>query len=230
MGWMLYPDYYYVILVLPAFLLAMIAQIYLKSIYKKMSRVFNTRGITGAQAALSVLNHFGINNVSIEPVAGTLSDHFDPRSNVIRLSQGVYESNSIAAIGIACHEAGHAAQHNENYFPIKIRNTILPVANIGSALGLPLAILGYFMSFGPLIAFGLILYSLIAVFQIVTLPVEFNASSRAIKVIDEVGLLNAEEQAGAKRVLKAAAFTYVAALAVTLANLLRFIIRFSGRR
>ncbi|MEI6579221.1 MAG: zinc metallopeptidase [Eubacteriales bacterium] len=230
MGWMLYPDYYYVILVLPAFLLAMIAQIYLKSIYKKMSRVFNTRGITGAQAALSVLNHFGINNVSIEPVAGTLSDHFDPRSNVIRLSQGVYESNSIAAIGIACHEAGHAAQHNENYFPIKIRNTILPVANIGSALGLPLAILGYFMSFGPLIAFGLILYSLIAVFQIVTLPVEFNASGRAIKVIDEVGLLNVEEQAGAQKVLKAAAFTYVAALAVTLANLLRFILRFSGRR
>jgi len=195
-----------------------------------MSIVFSVRGLTGAQAAQSVLNHYGITNVRVEPVGGTLSDHFDPRSNVIRLSEGVFASNSIAAIGIACHEAGHAAQHNENYVPIKIRNAILPVTNIGSALGIPLAILGYFMNFGPLIAIGLILYSLIAVFQLVTLPVEFNASSRAIKVIDEVGLLNDEEQAGAKRVLRAAALTYVAALAVTLANLLRLILRFGGRR
>ena len=230
MGFMYYPDYYYVVLVLPAFFLALLAQVSLKSTYKKMSRVFSARGLTGAQAALSVLNHYGITNVSVEPVAGTLSDHFDPRSNVIRLSEGVYASNSIAAIGIACHEAGHAAQHNENYIPIKIRNAILPVTNLGSALGIPLAIIGYFMSFGPLIAIGLILYSLVAVFQLVTLPVEFNASSRAIKVIDETGLLNDEEQAGAKKVLKAAALTYVAALAVTLANLLRLILRFSGRR
>ena len=229
MGFMLYPDYYYFILVLPAFVAALIAQVYLKSVYKKMSKVFSARGITGAQAAARVLQYYGINHVSIEPVAGTLSDHFDPRSNVIRLSQGVYASNSIAAIGIACHEAGHAAQHNEKYAPIVLRNAILPVVNIGSTIGLPLAIFGYFLGFQPLIAVGLVLYALIAVFQLATLPVEFNASRRAVKVIDEVDLLSKEEQTGAKKVLTAAAMTYIAALAVSIANLLRLILRF-GRR
>jgi uncharacterized protein len=230
MGLMYFPDYYYFILVLPAFVLALIAQGYLKSVYKKMSMVFSSKGLTGAQAAASVLRHYGISNVRIEPVAGTLSDHFDPRTNVISLSQGVYSSNSIAAIGIACHEAGHAAQHNEKYVPITIRNAILPVANIGSTLGLPLAIIGYFMAFQPLIAAGLILYSLIAIFQLATLPVEFNASRRAMKVIDEVYILTEEEQLGAKKVLTAAALTYVAALVVSIASLLRLILRFGGRK
>ena len=139
---MFYPDYYYFILVLPAFVVALIAQGYLKSVYRKMSKVFSASGVTGAQAAHRVLQYYGIDNVTVEPVAGTLSDHFDPRSNVIRLSEGVYSSNSIAAIGIACHEAGHAAQHSENYAPIRLRNAIIPFANIGSALGLPLAIFG----------------------------------------------------------------------------------------
>jgi Zn-dependent membrane protease YugP len=230
MGLMYFPDYYYFVLVLPAFIAALIAQAYLKSIYKKMSLVNNTKGLTGAQAAARVLTYYGINHVRIEPVAGTLRDHFDPKSNVIRLSQGVYSSNSIAAIGIACHEAGHAAQHNEKYAPILLRNAILPVANIGSTLGLPLAIFGYFLGFPMLIIVGLILYALIAVFQLVTLPVEFNASRRAVKVIDEVDLLSEEEQAGAKKVLTAAALTYVAALVVTIANLLRLILRFGGRK
>lgn len=223
-------DYYYFVLVLPAFVVALIAQAYLKSVYRKMSTVFSIRGITGAQAAHRVLQYYGISNVTVEPVAGTLSDHFDPRSNVIRLSQGVYSSNSIAAIGIACHEAGHAAQHNEKYVPIRLRNAILPVTNIGSALGLPLAIIGIFINFFPLVVIGLILYSLVAVFQLATLPVEFNASRRAVKVIDEVDLLSKEEQIGAKKVLTAAALTYVAALVVSIANLLRLILRSNRRR
>ncbi len=226
---MFYYDYYYFILVLPAFVVALVAQGYLKSVYRKMSKVFSVRGITGAQAAHRVLQYYGISNVTVEPVGGVLSDHFDPRANVIRLSQGVYSSNSIAAIGIACHEAGHAAQHNEKYAPILLRNAILPVVNIGSALGLPLAIFGVILGFFPLVIFGLVLYALIAVFQLATLPVEFNASRRAVKVIDEMDLLSTEEQLGAKKVLTAAALTYVAALIVSLANLLRLILRF-GRR
>ena len=159
-----------------------------------------------------------------------LSDHFDPRSKVIRLSKEVYYGNSVASVGIACHEAGHAAQHAQGYVPIKVRNAIIPVCNIGSYLGIPIAFAGYFLGFEPLVLIGLGLYSLIAVFQLVTLPVEFNASSRAVKVIDEAGLLRSEEEIrGTKKVLSAAAMTYVAALAVTLANLLRFAILFFGR-
>lgn len=195
-----------------------------------MAKVRNTSGYTGAQAAAAVLRHYGILDVRIEETSGKLSDHFDPRSKVIRLSREVYYGNSIAAVGIACHEAGHAAQHAQSYAPIKLRNSIIPVCNIGSYLGLPLAFAGYFLGFEPLILVGLGLYSLIAVFQLVTLPVEFNASARAVKVIDETGLLRGEEEiSGAKKVLSAAAMTYVAALAVTLANLLRFAILFLGR-
>ena len=219
----------YIILVVPAFLLSMWAQMRVNSTYKKIARVRNTSGYTGAQAAAAVLRHYGIMNVAIEVTSGKLSDHYDPKANVIRLSKEVYYGDSIASVGIACHEAGHAAQHAEGYVPIKIRNAIIPACNIGSYLGIPLAFVGYFLGFEPLILIGLGLYSLIAVFQLVTLPVEFNASSRAIRVIDETGLLRGDEEVrGAKRVLKAAAMTYVAALAVTLANLLRFVILFLG--
>lgn len=219
----------YIVLVVPAFLLSLWAQMRVNSTYKKMARVRNTSGYTGAQAAAAVLRHYGIMNVAIEVTSGKLSDHYDPKANVIRLSKEVYYGDSIASVGIACHEAGHAAQHAEGYVPIKIRNAIIPACNIGSYLGIPLAFVGYFLGFEPLILFGLGLYSLIAVFQLVTLPVEFNASFRAIRVIDETGLLRGDEEVrGAKRVLKAAAMTYVAALAVTLANLLRFVILFLG--
>lgn len=220
----------YFILVIPAFILSLVAQAKVKSTYKKMAKIRNTSGYTGAQAAAAVLRHYGIMDVRIEETSGKLSDHFDPRSKVIRLSREVFYGNSIAAVGIACHEAGHAAQHAQSYTPIKIRNSIVPVCNIGSYLGLPLAFAGYFFGFEPLILAGLGLYSLIAVFQLVTLPVEFNASRRAIRVIDETGLLREESEInGAKKVLSAAAMTYVAALAVTLANLLRYAVLFLGR-
>ncbi len=225
----LFYDYYYIILVIPAMLISLWAQFKVKSTYRKFSDVRNTRGITGAYAAQAVLTHYGIRDVRIEHVSGSLTDHYDPKAKVIRLSDGVFNATSIAAIGIACHEAGHAAQHAENYVPIKIRNTMVPVCNIGSRLGVPLALLGYFLGFEPLIAFGLILYSAITVFQLVTLPVEFNASRRAIKVIDETNLLYDDEMSGAKKVLKAAAMTYVASMLVALASLLRLVLRF-GRR
>ncbi len=230
MGW-LYYDYYYILLVVPMLLLSLIAQGMVKSAFNKQSKIIASRGLTGEQAAARILYHYGINDVRIErSTGGKLSDHFDPKSNVIRLSDGVYNSASVAAIGVACHEAGHAAQHAEGYLPIKIRNSILPLCNIGSRLGLPLAILGFFLGFEPLVSIGLLLYALIAVFQFATLPVEFNASKRALKVIEETGLLADDELGGAKKVLTAAAMTYVTALLVSLANLLRFVLRFSSRR
>lgn len=223
-------DYYYIILVIPAMLISLWAQFKVKSTYKKYSGVTNAKNITGAYAAQAVLTHYGITDVRIERVAGTLSDHYDPKSKVIRLSDGVYSSNSIAAIGIACHEAGHAAQHAQDYVPIKVRNSLIPICNIGSTLGVPLAIFGYILGFEPLISIGLLLYAAITVFQLVTLPVEFNASRRALRVIDETNLLYDDESGGAKKVLTAAAMTYVAAMLVSLANLLRLILRFNRRR
>lgn len=223
-------DYYYIILVIPAMILAAWAQFKVKSTYNKFSKVSNNKGITGAYAAQAVLTHYGITDVRIEQVSGKLTDHYDPKAKVIRLSQGVYASTTIAAVGIACHEAGHAAQHAQNYAPIKIRNSLVPVCNIGSTLGIPLAILGYFLGFEPLISIGLLLYAAIALFQVITLPVELNASKRAMKVIDETGLLYDDEQGGAKKVLTAAAMTYIASMLVAIANLLRLILRFSNRR
>ncbi|MBQ3603740.1 MAG: zinc metallopeptidase [Clostridia bacterium] len=230
MGW-LYYDRYYILLVVPMLILSIVAQAMVKSTFNKQSKVFSARGLTGEQAAARVLYHYGITDVRIEhSPSGRLSDHFDPRSNVIRLSDGVFNSSSVAAIGVACHEAGHAAQHAKGYLPIKVRNAILPVCNIGSRLGIPLAILGYFMGFEPLVSIGLLLYALVAVFQLVTLPVELNASKRALAVIDETNMLGEEEIGGAKKVLTAAAMTYVTALLVSLAQLLRLVLRFNSRR
>ncbi len=224
----MYFDPYYLMFVVPAFILALGAQILVKSTYKKMSKEMNTRGITGAAAAMAVLRHYGITDVRIEATRGRLTDHYDPKNKVIRLSEGVYNSASVAAVGIAAHEAGHAAQHAESYAPIRVRNAIVPVCNIASYAGIPLAMIGYFLGFESLILIGLALYSVIAVFQLVTLPVEFNASSRALAVINETGLLGDEEKSKAAKVLRAAALTYVASLAVTLANLLRFVMIFLG--
>lgn len=223
-------DIYYFLLVVPAFLLALGAQIMVKSTYSKMSRIRNSRNLTGAQAAARVLYEHGITNVRIERVAGTLSDHYDPRSNVIRLSEGVYDSASVAAVGVACHEAGHAVQHAQNYAPIKIRNAIIPVCNIGSTIGLPLAFIGLILDFGFLFWLGILLYGLVALFQFVTLPVEFNASRRALQAIESTGMLSGDEYRNARKVLTAAAMTYVAALAVSIANLLRLILRANNRR
>ncbi|MCD7774255.1 MAG: zinc metallopeptidase, partial [Clostridiales bacterium] len=181
-GYYLSGTWLYIVLVVPAFILALIAQAGVKSTYNKMGRIENTGGYSGAQAAAAVLRYYGITNVAVDAIDGKLSDHYDPRTNVIRLSKGVYYGKSIAAVGIACHEAGHAAQHAEGYVPIRIRNAIIPVCNIGSYAGIPLAFLGYFLSFEPLILVGLGLYSFIMIFQLGTLPVELNASKRAINV------------------------------------------------
>ena len=227
---MFWYDYYYLILVVPALIIAGIAQINVKKTYSTMARVANKKRLTGAQAAAMVLSHYGINNVRIELGQGKLSDHYDPRSNVIRLSPEVYSGVSIASVGIACHEAGHAAQHAQNYIPIKVRNAILPVANIGSTVGFYLAIFGYFLGYGILIDIGIILFASVTVFQLVTLPIEFNASRRAISVISERTMLYEDEVPMAKKVLFAAAMTYVASLLVSVMSLLRLILRTRNRR
>lgn len=223
-------NYYYIILVLPVLILSMVASARVNSSFKKYSKVMSSRRMTGAQAAFEVLRYYGITNVQIERVSGNLTDHYDPRTNVIRLSDNVYNSTSVAAIGVACHEAGHAAQYAQSYVPIKLRNFILPVANLGSKLGFPLAILGYFLGFEPLAMFGVAFFSFAVLFQLITLPVEFNASKRALSVIGQVDILGDEEKKGAKKVLTAAAMTYVAALAVSVANLLRLILMVNRRR
>lgn len=227
---MIWYDYYYLVLVLPAVILSLFAQAKVKGTYKRMARIQNSQGLTGAMAAYRVLSYYGITDVRIEQVAGKLTDHYDPKSNVIRLSPEVFSGNSIAAVGIACHEAGHAAQHAEEYLPIKIRNTILPIANIGSSAGIWIAVIGYLIGLTALVQIGIILFAFVVLFQLVTLPVEFNASSRALKVIDETGMLSTDENKKAKKVLSAAAMTYVAALLVSIASLLRLILNFNRRR
>ncbi len=221
----------YFYLIVPAIIISLVAQIMVKSAYRKMSQIYTKTGYSGAQAAFAVLKYYGISDVRIEQCSGTLTDCYDPTSKVIRLSEGVYSSASIAAIGIACHEAGHAAQHASDYLPIKLRNSLLPVCKIGSYAGIPLAFIGMLLSFDTLIFVGLLLYSFITLFQLATLPVEFNASARALAVIEETGLLRDEtELNGARKVLRCAALTYVAALISSLANLLRFILIFTRRR
>lgn len=223
-------NYSYIIFVLPFVILSLIASARVNSSFKKYSSVFSQRGLTGSQAAFEILRYYGITNVQIERVSGDLTDHFDPKSNVIRLSEKVYDSTSVAAIGVACHEAGHAAQYAQSYVPIKIRNLIFPVASLGSKFGFPLAILGFFLGFEPLALAGVIFFVFAVFFQFATLPVEFNASRRALAVIEETGILDVDEKIGAKKVLTAAAMTYVAALAVSLGNLIRLIFIVNRRR
>lgn len=223
-------DRYYILLVLPVIFASLIISARMKSVYNRYSGVRNSRGITGAQAAQMVLNYYGITDVQIISINGNLTDCYDPMQKVIKLSPGVYNGSSIASVGVACHEAGHAAQHAEAYLPIRIRNSILPVCNIGSTLSMPLLLIGLVLSFEPLIWIGIGFFSFTAVFQLVTLPVEFNASNRALSVIESNGLLTFEEKLGAAKVLRSAAMTYVAALAVSVAQLLRLIFRFAGRR
>lgn len=225
-----YFDYYYIILIVPVIIASLIIQARLKSTYAKYSKIGNARNITGAQAAQMVLGYYGIHDVTIEHVSGKLSDHYDPRSKVIRLSDGVFNGSSIAAVGVACHEAGHAAQHAEAYAPIKVRNLILPVCNIGSTLSMPLLIAGVIFGYEPLIWIGIGFFSFVALFQLITLPVEFNASRRALSVIESNGLLSFEEKNGAAKVLKMAAMTYVAALATSIAQILRLVLLYGGRR
>lgn len=228
---MFFYDPTYIIL-LPAIILALYAQSRVQSTYRKFSGVSSRRGMTGAEAARMILNRNGLSDVRIEKVAGELSDHYDPRTNVVRLSAGVHDSTSIAAIGIAAHEVGHAVQHNRGYIPIKLRNAVVPVAQVASGLAFPLILLGLFISsFSALIPIGILLYTAVVAFQVITLPVEFNASHRAIETVYELGCLDADETKNAKKVLSAAALTYVAAAASAVLQLLRLMaIAGSGRR
>ena len=223
-------DTYYLILVIPAIIFSMWAQAKVNSTFKKYSQQRTYSGMTGYEAARRILAANGLYNVQVERVAGNLTDHYDPKTNVIRLSDSVFGSNSVAAVGVAAHEAGHAVQYAQNYAPIKLRSAIIPVTNIGSQLSIPLVLIGAFMGMDPLINIGLLLFATVAVFQLVTLPVEFNASRRAVNALEMSGSIGDEELYGVKKVLGAAAMTYVAALAVAVANLLRLILRFGGRR
>ena len=224
-----YDPYYWMILV-PAMLIALLAQINVSSTFNRYARVASRRGLTGAQAAEAVLRAHGVYGVRVERVAGRLSDHYDPRSNVIRLSDGVYGSTSVASLGVAAHEAGHAVQYAQGYGPIKLRTAIIPVCNIGSQLSILLIVLGLIFYFPALFGVGVILFAVAVVGQVVTLPVEFNASRRAMASLRDTGLLEQEELRGARKVLTAAAMTYVAALLVSIAQLLRFLLAFGGRR
>lgn len=221
-------DLYYLYLIVPAMLISLFAQIRVKSSFSKYSNVFCS--MNGAQAAEAVLNLNGVHGVKIERVQGSLTDHFDPRTNIIRLSDTVFSSNTVAAVGVAAHEAGHAVQYAKQYAPIKIRAAILPLCNISSRLSIPLILIGMIASFSFLIDLGIIFFALAITFQLVTLPVEFNASRRALAAIREHNLLTKEEDyKGAKRVLSAAALTYVAAFLLSLMQLVR-LIAISGRR
>ncbi len=228
-------DWTYLVLVLPCVLLSLWASSSVKSTFQRYSSQFSIRRITGAQAAQRVLAQNGISNVRIERISGNLTDHYDPKTNVIRLSDSVYDSTSTAAIGVACHEAGHAIQYATHYAPIKLRAAIIPITNIGSKLAMPLILLGLVLTFLESFSFTLVYlgigcFGLSLVFQLVTLPVEFNASRRAMAAIEQSGLLTREEQLGAKKTLTAAAMTYVAATAVALAQLVRLLVIFGGRR
>ena len=218
------------VIMIPVLIFAFYCQIKVNSTFKKFSNVKNMRGLTGAQAAQQMLLANGITNVSIVPISGNLTDHFNPKTNQICLSQGVYSSTSVAAIGVACHEAGHACQYAQDYAPIKLRSAVIPATQIGSWLGIPLALIGMVINSDVVITVGVVLYALVALFQLITLPVEFNASRRALNAIESNGYLNNNEYNGAKSVLTAAALTYVAALASSLATLLRLFLIMNRRR
>ncbi len=225
-----YGDIYYLILVVPALIIAMIAQAKVQSAYTKYEKVRSARGYTAKDITRRILDDNGLSDIRIERVAGNLTDHYDPRAGVIRLSDSVMDSTSVAAIGVAAHEAGHAVQRKEDYYPIKLRNTILPVAQFASGAAIPLALIGFIFGAQLLVSIGIILFAATVLFQVVTLPVEFDASKRAMQTLRESGYLEGEELSGAKKVLTAAAMTYVASALVSLMNLLRLVLLSRNRR
>ena len=220
-----------IFLVLIGVLLSLWAQNRVNSTFARYSRVRSFSGMTGAEAARRLLNAQGIYDVTVQPVSGKLTDHYDPRTKVVKLSDSVYNATSVAAIGVAAHECGHAMQHNEGYGPLRFRSALVPVANFGSQLSWPMILLGIlFGGLGsPLVQVGSLMFGLAVLFQLVTLPVEFNASSRAVRLLDSQGILSGEEVDGTRKVLKAAALTYVAAAAGSILQLLRLVILFGGR-
>ena len=228
----LYYDFTYFLFMIPCLILSIYCSAKVNSTFNKYSKVANKRGITGAQAAHQVLSANGVTGVRIEQVSGHLSDHFDPRTNTIRLSESVYNSTSVAAVGVAAHEAGHAVQHAQDYLPNKIRSAIVPVANIGSKLSWILILIGFLLpvQYNFVVTLGIVFFSLSVLFTLVTLPVEFNASNRALSTIKNTNLLYDDEYNGAKKTLSAAAMTYVAAAATAVAQLLRLVLLANRRR
>lgn len=223
------------ILLLPALLLAMLAQANVNRTFAKYSKVYNNGGFTGADIARKILDMNGLYNVRIERIAGNLTDHFDPKSNVVRLSESTFSSTSVGAIGVAAHEVGHAVQHAAGYTPIRVRNSIVPFVNICSGMSMPILLIGVLFGglggiFPVFVDIGIILFSATVLFQLVTLPVEFNASRRALATLQSNNLLNPAELGGARAVLKAAALTYVAAALTSIMSLIRLIILFGGNR
>lgn len=218
-----------ILLILPALIISVWAQAKVSSTFSKYSKIMTSRSVCGADAARAILDANGLYYVKIERVRGHLTDHFDPKANVIRLSDSVYDSYSTAAVGVAAHEAGHAVQYAQDYSPIKLRAAIIPATRYGSMLAMPLFLIGMIMATPSLMYLGIILYSAVAIFQLVTLPVEFNASARALSALSATNTLSEEELKGAKKVLSAAAMTYVAALLTSLLTLLRLLILAGGR-
>ena len=218
-------DPLYIIMIVPALILSVYAQIKVKSTYAKFSKMSTYRGITGAQAAREILRSAGVQGVDIELTRGFLSDHYDPRSRVLRLSEPVYSGDSIASVGVAAHEAGHAIQHAHGYAPLKLRSALVPISSLGSNLAWPLLIIGFIFMAQSLILAGIVFFSLAVLFQIVTLPVEFNASSRALQALPASGILSDTEVNGARKVLSAAALTYVAAATAAVLQLVYFLLR-----
>ena len=222
-------DSMYILVIIMA-ILCMVASYRVSSVYKKYARVRSMSGLTGAQAAVEILRRNGINDVSVQHVAGNLTDHYDPRTKVVNLSDSTYGSNSVAAVAVAAHECGHVLQHSTGYVPLQIRTAIVPAANIGSKAGIPLLLLGMVLSIRPLITIGILVFSLAVLFQIVTLPVEFNASRRALVMLEEYGILATEEVPSSRKVLSAAAMTYVASAASAVVQLLRLVLLNNRRR
>ena len=222
-----YFDPTYILLII-GMILSLAASARVKSTFAIYSRVRSASGLTGAEAARRILRMAGITDVVV-PISGSLTDHYDPGTKKLALSQDVYDRTSVAAIGVAAHECGHAIQHAQNYAPLTIRSAIVPAANIGSTISWPLFLAGLIFSIRPLLTLGILLFTLAVLFQVVTLPVEFNASSRALKMLGSSGMLGTDEVRGAKKVLTAAALTYVAALASSILQLLRLIILAGGR-
>ena len=222
-------DMYYIVLVLPCVLFAFWAQSQVNGTFNRYSRVMSRRGLTGAQAAASVLRAHGITDVGIARCSGKLTDHYDPRNNTIFLSDSVYDAATVAAVGVAAHEAGHAVQYAVGYGPVKLRSAIVKTTQFSSQASFVILMLGLVLYSQPILLLGIVLFGVVAFFQLVTLPVEFNASARAIATIDGAGLLDEDELPGAKKVLRAAALTYVAALLMSLLQLMRFVLIFIGR-
>ena len=226
----MYFDYYYLVLVVPTLILSLWAQIVVKSTFAKYSKIACSRNITGQDAAALLMRVNGIRDVQIEAVGGSLTDHYDPSSKTLRLSQPVYAKNSIAAVGVAAHETGHAIQHARSWGPLVLRSALVPAANIGSTFGPWLAVAGIFFSFPILINIGIILFGAAVLFYVITLPVEFNASSRAIAILQNNNVLTADELTGVKKVLTAAALTYVASALTALMSFVRLILLSRRRR